>query len=508
MDNSSLVDFVLSHAVELSDKPALIDGTSNRTITYGALRQLVETTAGGLKDRGFGKRDVLALFLPNLPEYAVAYLAAIRLGGACTTVNPLYTAEELTFQLDDSGAKFLVTAPEFVGTAQEAAAQSSVKEVFVTGESPGAAPFSSVIGGGVLDTDVDIEITEDVAALPYSSGTTGFPKGVMLTHRNLVANICQFRSVHRTSHTDVLIAVLPFFHIYGQQVVMNTGLAQGATIVTLPRFDLEEFLRVVEDYRVTRAYLVPPIILALAKDPIVDDYDHESLQLIVSGAAPLGREVQEEVEQRLKCRIIQGYGLTETSPVTHITPDDAPNKPGSVGPPVPDTECKIVDMESGAEVEPGTTGEIWIRGPQVMKGYLKNALATRSMIDKDGFLHTGDIGCVDDEDYLYVVDRVKELIKYKGFQVAPAELEAVLVSHPDIIDAAVIPVSNEEAGEVPKALVVARSSLKESEVLAFVAERVAPHKKVRFVEFVDEIPKSASGKILRRVLIKNEQSPN
>lgn len=500
-----LHEFVLQRAADLGDKPALIDGPSGRAITYQQLAGGVEAVAAGLHERGFGKGDVLGIFSPNIPEYAVAYLAAIRLGGVVTPANPLYTAEELAFQLNDAGAKFLVTIPLFLETASAAAGQSAVKEVFVFGEAEGATPFAALMkpGGDVPGFEGTFE---DVIVLPYSSGTTGLPKGVMLTHRNLVGNIHQTRGLHRLNEDDVLIGILPFFHIYGMEVIMNNGLANGATIVTMPKFDLEQFLSLVQDRKVTRAYLVPPIILALAKHPLVDNYDLSSLDVILSGAAPLGEDLQNAVRDRLGCQVLQGYGLTETSPVTNLIPDGWEAKPGSVGTLVPNSDAKVVDVETGNEVGVGERGELWFRGPHIMKGYLNNDEATGITIDEEGFLHTGDIGFVDDDGYFYIVDRLKELIKYKGFQVPPAELEALLLSHPKIADAAVIGVADEEAGELPKAFVVANGELTEEEVIDFVAEKVAPHKKVRRVELTDEIPKSASGKILRRVLIDREKS--
>ena len=500
-----LHEFVLQRAAELGDKPALIDGPSGRTITYQQLAQGVEAIAAGLHDRGFGKGDVLAIFSPNIPEYAIAYLAAIRLGGIVTPANPLYTPDELAFQLNDAGAKFLLTIPLFVETATAAAGQSAVKEIFVFGEAEGATPFAQLMkpGGDVPQVEASFD---DVVVLPYSSGTTGLPKGVMLTHRNLVGNIHQTRELHTVTENDVLIAILPFFHIYGQQVIMNNGLAHGATLVTMPKFDLEQFLGLVQEHKITRAYLVPPIILALAKHPVVDNYDLSSIDVILSGAAPLGQELQQAVRDRLGCKALQGYGLTETSPVTNVIPDDGEPKAGSVGPLVPSTEAKIVDVETGEEVAGGERGELWYRGPQIMKGYLNNEEATKATIDGDGFLHTGDIGYVDQDGYFYIVDRLKELIKYKGFQVPPAELEALLLTHPKIADAAVIGVPDEEAGELPKAYVVANGEVSEEEVMEFVAGHVAPHKKIRLVEITNEIPKSASGKILRRILVEKERA--
>ena len=355
-----------------------------------------------------------------------------------------------------------------------------------------------------------IDPAQDLVTLPYSSGTTGLAKGVMLTHRNLVANICQSISCERWEEEDRderVVAVLPFFHIYGLVWCMNIPIYFGNTVVTMPRFEFREFLRVIQDFRITRAALVPPIILALAKHPIVDEFDLSSLEFIGSGAAPLSAEVEEACAKRLGCRIQQGYGLTETSPTTHrVTDDLAGQMQGEVGPPLPNTECRIVDLATGEDIAVGEPGELLIRGPQVMKGYLNNPQATALAISPDGWLHTGDIARIEENGSLRIVDRIKELIKYKGYQIAPAELEALLLTHPAITDAAVIPIPDEEAGEVPKAFVVASQSITPEEVARFVAERVAPYKKVRAVEIVEEIPKSPAGKILRRVLIERERT--
>jgi len=308
------------------------------------------------------------------------------------------------------------------------------------------------------------------------------------------------------SELDTLICVLPLFHIYGLVVVLNMGLYSGSTIVMMPRFDLESFLKAVQDYNVSLAHVVPPIVLALSKNPIVDNYKMPNLRTIFSGAAPLGEDLTRACMDRLGCNIRQGYGMTETSPVTHSSPApplDA--KFGSVGVAAPNTECKIIDLETGAPVGPGEKGEVCVRGPQIMKGYLNKPEATAQTIDAEGWLHTGDIGYVDEDGHFFIVDRAKELIKYKGFQVPPAELEAVLLSHPCIADAAVIPYPDDEAGEVPKAIIVLKETAAPEEILVFVAQRVAPHKRIRHLEFVDKIPKSPSGKILRRVLVEMEK---
>ena len=300
---------------------------------------------------------------------------------------------------------------------------------------------------------------------------------------------------------EVMMAVLPFFHIYGMQILMNDGLRRGATQITMPRFDLEQYLALIQEHRATRLFVVPPMVLALAKQPIVDQYDLSSVKSLFSGAAPLGPELAEEAHRRIGAPTAQGYGMTEMSPVSHACRFDD-DKPGSIGILVASAEARVVDPESGEDLPAGADGEIWCRGPMVMKGYLNRPDATADTIDPDGWLHTGDIGHVDDDGFWYIVDRLKELIKYKGFQVPPAELEALLLSHPAVADCAVIGVPDEEAGEIPKAFVALKPGVECSatDIQEFVAGHVAHYKQVRIVEFVDAIPKSPSGKILRRML--------
>ncbi|MGI9068697.1 MAG: 4-coumarate--CoA ligase family protein [Pyrinomonadaceae bacterium] len=514
----AITPFVLQKAKRLGDKPALIDGPSGRVITYTKLAESIARAAAGLHARGFKKGDVFGILSPNVPEYAIAFHAVASLGGISCTVNPLYTEQEIAHQLKDSGARFLVTVPQCLRKANAAAAlATNIEEVFVFVEDGsdelleggGATPFSSLLESQARAPEVVINPFEDVVALPYSSGTTGLPKGVMLTHHNLVANMCQMQGLNYFTEKDTLIAVLPMFHIYGLMVFLNLGLQQGATIVTMPRFELEPFLQILQDYQVTLAHLVPPIVLALSKHPVVDNYKLPKLRTIFSGAAPLGEDLTRVCMKRLSCEIRQGYGMTETSPVTHSSPaDPAKVKFGSVGVLAPNTECKIIDLESGESLGPNQEGEVCVRGPQIMKGYLNRPDATAHTIDAEKWLHTGDIGYADSDGHFFIVDRAKELIKYKGFQVPPAELEALLLTHEDVADAAVIPVPDEEAGEVPKAYVVLKGEATADELMDFVAARVAPHKKIRAVEFIDKIPKSPSGKILRRVLVQAERERN
>jgi len=496
-------ELVLSRVDRHPDRPAFVDGADGTRVTYVELRDAIHAAAARLADRGFGRGDVMGLVSPNVPAFAVAFHAALRVGGTVTTLNPMWTAREMARQLGDAGARLLLAGPGSLEKARTAGREAGVEDVLgLPGPEPGEdAPAAPPHGP-------EIDPARDLACLPYSSGTTGFPKGVELTHRNLVANVEQYRASDPLGEGEVLLGVLPFFHIYGMIVVMSVGLREGATVVTMPRYDLEQTLRLIEEHRVTRANLVPPIIRQLARDPAVDRHDLSSLQVVGSGAAPLGAGVQEQCADRLGVQVRQGYGLTETSPVTHTNPP-GDNRAGSVGPPLPNTRVKIVDLDSGEPLGPGEPGEVWIRGPQVMRGYLDRPEATARTLTDEGWLRTGDVGRADEDGYLYVVERVKELIKYKGYQVPPAEIEAVLQSHPEIADAAVIPSPHAETGEVPKAVVVpdGDAPLTERDVLQYVAERVAPYKKVRRVSFREEIPTSASGKILRRELVEEDRRP-
>jgi acyl-CoA synthetase (AMP-forming)/AMP-acid ligase II len=507
----TITEFVLGPAAMRGDKPAIIDGASGRTLTYAQLVDAVRRVAAGLAAHGLAKGDVLGIYSPNVPEYAAAFHATASLGGISTTVNPLYTPRELAQQLNDARASYLLTVPAFMPNAREAARQvPTLREIFVLGEADGATPFASLLEHGDQPPEVSINPMVDLVALPYSSGTTGLPKGVMLTHHNLVSELCAASGrpdIVFPGETDTLLAFLPYFHIYGIVMFLSYGLWRGATIVNMARFDLEQFLELVQRYGVSYLHLVPPIVIALAKHPIVDKYDLSKARWALSAAAPLGGPAADAFTSRLGTQLIQAYGMTEVSGATHVG-SCLPGKikPTSGGSLLPNTECLVVDTASGEAVERGQSGEIWVRGPLIMQGYLGRPDATADTIDADGWLHTGDVGYVDDDGDIFIVDRVKELIKYKGLQVAPAELEALLLGHPSVADAAVIPSPDEEAGEVPKAFVVLKTPTSGDELMAYVAERVAPHKRVRRLEFIDAIPKSATGKILRRVLIEQERA--
>ncbi|MFE7838900.1 4-coumarate--CoA ligase family protein [Streptomyces sp. NPDC057474] len=501
-------DAVLARAAEFGDLPALIDGVDGTTLTYEQVDRFHRRLAAAFAEAGVRKGDVLALHSPNTIAYPTAFYAATRAGATVTTVHPLATPGELAKQLQDSGASWIVTVSPLLETARAAAERvGGIREIFVCDSAPGHRSLIDMLASTAPEPTVGIDPVTDLAALPYSSGTTGVPKGVMLTHRSIATNLAQLEEVMPAGPGDRVLAVLPFFHIYGLTALMNAPLRLGATVVVLPRFDLEVYLAAIATYGITHLYVAPPIVLALAKHPAAERYDLSTVRHILSAAAPLDAQLAAACSARLGLPpVVQGYGMTELSPCSHIVPlaQAAAAPPGTVGKLIAGTEMRIVSLDDpGKDIGVGEQGEIVIRGPQVMKGYLGRPQATADMIDADGWLSTGDIGHTDADGWLYVVDRVKELIKYKGFQVAPAELEALLVTHPGIADAAVIGHYNDDGNEVPHAFVVRHPTareLSEGEVMMYVAERVAPYKRVRHVTFIADVPRAASGKILRREL--------
>jgi acyl-CoA synthetase (AMP-forming)/AMP-acid ligase II len=502
--------FALRRARELPDKVALIDLDSGTRTAYGQLTRMIDAAAGGLAARGLRPGDIVAVCGFNNSAYGVVAHAVWRAGGTVVTVNPLFTVGEMQHELADAGARYLVAATDVLDRALTAARQVGIEETFSIGEADGVTPFMALTASHEPPPTLRVNPREDTALILYSSGTTGLPKGVMLTHHNLKAAALQLSAGDLARGNDVLVAVSPFFHVVGLHGVLNLGIVAGATTVIIQRFDLHRFLQAVQDYRISSAFLTPPVINELIQNPAVGDYDLSSLRSILCAAAPLGADAEEAAADRLGCMVRQGYGMTEaTGPVaTNLVGPGGSIRRGSVGQLVPSTEAKIVDLADGHELEPGETGELLLRGPQVMKGYLRQPQATAIALEPDGWLHTGDVGYADAEGYLAIVDRVKEIIKYKAYQVAPAELEAVLGTHPVVGDVAVVPSPEPDSGEVPKAFVVLKPGAQASadELMAYVAERVAPYKKVRLVEFVDAIPKSPTGKILRRVLVEQERA--
>ncbi|WP_433558018.1 AMP-binding protein [Pseudonocardia xinjiangensis] len=517
-----LHEFLLGHLdPQDAERPATVAAAGGSGYTYGELVATVSAVAAGLGERGVARGDVAAILAPNIPEYPAVFHGVLAAGATVSPANALYTPRELAHQLRDSGARVLFAAPECLDRARVAVTHDGVRvdEVVVLGAGAGA-------GGPVRETPWEefletvhtgagarpLVSPDDVAVLPYSSGTTGLSKGVQLTHRNLVANLVQAMPFGWSTPCSRHLAAIPISHIYGAAAAMNRVLQHRGLIVTMRRFELTAFLQAAAEHRIEHLSVVPPIMLALARSPLVDSYDLSSLNIVTSAAAPLDSNVARAVADRLHVTVLQGYGLTESSPAIISIPVDRPEiDRGSLGVLAPNITARVVDPETGEDVETGEPGELWARGPNIMRGYLNNAEATAATLDADGFLHTGDIVTVSEDGVFRVVDRLKELIKYKGNQVAPAELEGALLAHEGVADAAVVGVPGPDGGEWPKAFVVPQQGYAPcvagglaEEVMAFVAERVAPFKKVREVEFVDRIPRSSAGKILRRELRERE----
>ncbi len=510
--SSSVFDFLFGTLTDDQlERTATIDSATGTETTYRALVDQITGIAGALAARGIGVGSVVGLLSPNIPEFASVFHGILRAGATATTINALYTPADIASQLSDSGATALFTTSTLLPQARAAAVEAAIADdrIFLLDSAAGFTSINELVAEHAPAPDISFDPHTHLAVLPYSSGTTARPKGVMLTHANLVANVCQVGPALAMSPQDRILAVLPFFHIYGMTVLLNSALHSRSTLVTMPRFDLERFLTVISKHQCTYVFIAPPVAIALAKHPMVDTFHLSSVHSIISGAAPLDRELAQAVRNRLGCHVGQGFGMSEMSPVSHVIPLNREDIPlDSVGPTLPNMECKLVDPATGTEViYPTATGvsepgELWCKGPNIMAGYLNNPAATAETIDADGYLHTGDLATVDADGNVTIVDRLKELIKYKGYQVPPAELEAVLLTHPAIADAAVIGAPDTTGEEVPKAFVVTTpgTKLNADAVIDYVATRVSPHKKVRIVEFIDTVPRSSAGKILRKEL--------
>ena len=494
---------------------AVIDG--DRSFSYSQLGEYSDRLASALAGLGIMPGDRVAILAPNCVEFVIAFYGIVKAGAIVTTVNSGYREREIAHQLNDSGAETLIVHPALKPMSDAARSETPALARVIVIEPDSSDPRSF---WGLLESaspvppSISVDPVNDVAVLPYSSGTTGLSKGVMLTHYNLVSNVQQFLDRKDEASViganDVLLTHLPLFHIYGMNVLMNGAIGAGCAQVMMGRFDMDEFLDLMSRHRVSVLFTVPPVGLGLTQYPGVADHDLSAARVGFFGAAPLSAEMQQRIQDVMGFPIIQGYGMTEASPVTHADfLEPHLTRHGSIGPALPDTDQKVVDVETGeTELPPGESGELMVRGPQVMKGYYNNAEATRETLTEDGWLHTGDIVRMDPDGYVWVLDRLKELIKYKGFQVPPAELEGVLLEHPGISDAAVIGKDDLESGEIPKAFVVTTPGTEVSaeDVMSFVAERVATFKHVREVEFIDAVPKNPSGKILRRNLVELERS--
>ncbi|MDQ2884963.1 MAG: acyl--CoA ligase [Chloroflexota bacterium] len=485
-------------------------------LTYREVIGMINCIANGLYDLGIRKGDRICLYTTNRPEYTLTFMAAATIGAVVSPMNPVYKEREVAYQLENSEASAILIQRELAPTLAQVLANKdlpNLKHILITGDKapqglPGAIPIAALMRRSSPKQPPHVDISgDDLLALPYSSGTTGLPKGTMLTHRNLVCNNLQFTTALQTNLTDVALLFLPFYHIYG---VMLTGgfLACGGTQIMMERFDLMQSLELSEKHNVTYYFAVPPIILALANAPL-DLSKLKSVKYIFSGAAPMPTEPARKLQDKTGILVVQGYGLTEASPLTHSQPKDRDLvRMESVGLPTHNTEQKFVDIETGErELPVGEDGELIIRGPQIMQGYWKAPEETARAL-RNGWLYTGDIGHVDADGYTYIVDRKKEMIKYKGFGVAPAEIEALLLEHPAVADSAAIGVPDDDAGELIKGLVVLRKGQEVTveEILTFANGKLAGYKKVHMIEFIDSIPKTASGKILRRELKERERA--
>ncbi|OVA10231.1 AMP-dependent synthetase/ligase [Macleaya cordata] len=496
---------------KFADRPCLINGATGEIHSYADVELTSRKVASGLNKIGIQQGEVIMILLPNSPEFVFAFLGASYRGAITTTANPFYTSAEISKQAKASNARLIITQACYVEKLNELTHENGVKIMCIDSPPEGCLHFSELTQSDETELPhVDIN-SDDVVALPYSSGTTGLPKGVMLTHKGLITSVAQQVDGENPNlyfnSDDVLLCVLPLFHIYSLNSVLLCGLRVGSAILIMQKFEIISLMELVQKYKVTIAPFVPPIVLAIAKSPVVDKYDLSSIRTIMSGAAPMGKELEDTLRAKLpNAKLGQGYGMTEAGPVLSMClafakePFDI--KSGSCGTVVRNAEMKIVDPETGASLPRNQSGEICIRGHQIMKGYLNDPEATKNTIDKDGWLHTGDIGYIDDDDEIFIVDRLKELIKYKGFQVAPAELEAMLIANPNISDAAVVSMKDEAAGEVPVAFVVRSngSQITEQEIKKYISDQVVFYKRIHKVFFLETIPKAPSGKILRKDL--------
>ncbi|KFK39430.1 hypothetical protein AALP_AA3G243900 [Arabis alpina] len=505
-----LHDYIFENISDFTDKPCLINAPTGEVYTYADVHATSRKIAAGFRNLGVNKHDVIMLLLPNSPEFVFTFFAASFLGAITTAANPFFTTAEITKQAKASAAKIIITQSQYAGKIKNL--QKDGVSIICTDSSEDCLCFSELTQSGEETEQHTTEILpDDVVALPYSSGTTGLPKGVMLTHKGLVTSVSQQVDGENPNlyfhREDVILCVLPMFHIYALNSIMLCSLRVGATILIMPKFEISLLLEQIQRCKVTVAMVVPPIVLAMVKSPETEKYDLSSVRVIKSGAAPLGKELEDAVSAKFpNAKLGQGYGMTEAGPVLTMSlgfaKEPFPVKSGACGTVVRNAEMKIVDPDTGDSLPRNKPGEICIRGQQIMKGYLNDPEATAVTIDKDGWLHSGDVGLVDDDDELFIVDRLKEIIKYKGFQVAPAELESLLISHSDINDVAVVGMKEEGVGEVPIAFVVRSkdSSISEDEIKQFVSKQVVFYKRINKVFFTDSIPKAPSGKILRKDL--------
>jgi long-chain acyl-CoA synthetase len=490
----------------------------NRTYTYRQLKEQVDRFTTALVRLGLKKGDRVAVMFRNSPEYVIAYYAALQAGGVVVQVNPLYTDHELLYILQHSGAAWALTSGEQLDKWKRVRPQTVIQSIILFGSNiPVSEEWIYEAEKLIASTPpepprVNIDAMEDLAVLQYTGGTTGRSKGVMLTHFNLVANVHQsylFSSSLLSVPGEVVLGISPFYHVYGMTSCMNLTLYIAGTLIPLERFDADEVIDTIERERPTLFSGVPTMYIALLHHEKSAKTDMSSLKLCISGSAPLPVEIMHQFEAKTGARIVEGYGLSEASPVTHRNPVHGLRKEGSIGVPFPFTEAKIVDLETGTkEVPPGEPGELLIRGPQVMKGYWNDEEATRIAL-RDGWLYTGDIATKDEDGYFYLVGRKKELIITGGFNVYPKEIEEVLYEYPKVKEAAVVGVPDPYRGEAVKAFVVPKEGeiICAEELLRHCKNRLTPYKVPRSIEIRPFLPKTSVGKILKRMLVEETIRP-
>jgi long-chain acyl-CoA synthetase len=512
-----LHEILTKTAREQAKKTAMV--YRSEQVSYGLLDELSDRFAASLVSIGIKKGDRVAVFLPNIPQFVIAYYGILKAGVVVTAISPLNKEREVEFQLADSEAEAIVTLDSLYTIVENVWGKTVLKHAVVTSlddYKPNIVSNSRVHSFQQLTTknksapNVKINPAEDLAALQYTGGTTGTPKAAMLTHANLVANTLAFATwIRGAVGTETFLAALPLFHIYGMTTSMNVPISLAAEMVLLPRFDTTAALTAIQAHRVTVFCGVPTMYATLLANPDVSKFDLTSIRICISGASPLPPHVQRKFMEVTGGLLAEGYGLTEASPVTHCSPVDKSRvRVGSIGLPLPNTEAKIVDPETGEKIVPtGETGELVVKGPQVMKGYWRQPEET-AMVLRGGWLFTGDIAHVDAAGYFYITDRKKDLIKYKDYSVYPREIEDVLYEHPAIKLCAVVGKPDPTAGEVPKAFVVLKEGAKatEKKVKQFVNEKVAPYKAIRELEFRKELPVSSAGKVLKRMLKEQSQA--
>lgn len=479
-------------------------------ISYRELNTITTKLALALRTLGVKKRDRVLIFLPNSLQFIIGYYGIIKTGAIVVPTNPLYKKLELWQRISDSKAKMLITNKELYPVAKETVSKAKVTTLLMPDdkEVTNVSWVEKLLADKpAISAQVEIKPIEDVVTLLYTGGTTGVSKGVMLTHYNLVVNAIQNAVWFEWSHRDIVIGLAPFYHTWGGCIAINSPVYAGARVIILPRFDTEELLMTIEKEQATVLYGAASLFNMLLNSPIINKYDLSSLRYVKAGAMPIPLELKERWEKLTGVKMVLGYGLTEASPETHNSPP-CRVKAGTIGIPIIDTDARIVDMETGTiNLPPGEVGELVVKGPQVMKGYWRSPSETRATLRR-GWLYTGDLAIVDEDGYFRIADRKKDTIKYKGYTIAPAELEDAVYMHPAVKECAIIGTPAPIVGEIPKAYIVLKEGcqLTEEEIIKFCEANLAPYKKIRAVQFIKEIPKTPVGKVLRREL-RNRELP-